>query len=62
MDQYMVQRRRETPGLGKEMERLSISVCETISNQLNFGFYTGDQGYGVSVWYYGFLRLNRRAP
>jgi hypothetical protein len=62
MDQYMVQRRRETPGLGKEMQRLSINVCETISKQLKFGFYAGDQGYGISVWYYKYLRLNRRAP
>jgi hypothetical protein len=49
--QYIILRRRDTPGLGKTMERLSISACKEIANRLNFGFYAGDQGYGISVWY-----------
>jgi hypothetical protein len=24
--------------------------------------YAGDQGYGISVWYYKYLRLNGRTP
>jgi hypothetical protein len=60
--QYIVLRRRDTPGLGKTMERLSISACKEIANKLKFGFYAGDQGYGVSVWYFGYLRLHRQAP
>jgi hypothetical protein len=56
---YIVLRRRETPGLGKEMERLSIDGCKEIARKGNFGFYPGDQGYGLSVWAYGYLRLNR---
>jgi len=56
---YIVLRRRETPGLGKEMERLSIDGCKEIARKGDFGFYAGDQGYGLSVWAYGYLRLNR---
>lgn len=58
MDQYLLQRRRETPGLGKKMERLSISGCKDIARAGNFGFYAGDQGHGISVWLYGYLQLN----
>jgi hypothetical protein len=53
----MILRRRETPGLGKEMERLSIRGCKEIAQKGNFGFYAGDQGYGISVWYYQYLQL-----
>jgi hypothetical protein len=60
--QYLILRRRDTPGLGKEMERLSIDGSEEIAKKGNFGFYAGNQGYGISVWCYGYLRLNRRAP
>jgi hypothetical protein len=56
-EQYILLRRRETPGLGKEMERLSILGCQEIARSGSFGFYAGDQGYGVSVWYYKYLRL-----
>jgi hypothetical protein len=31
--QYMILRRRETPGLGKEMERLSIRGCKEIAQK-----------------------------
>jgi hypothetical protein len=60
--QYLILRRRDTPGLGKEMQRLSIQGCEEIAKKGNFGFYAGNQGYGISVWYYGYIRLYRRAP
>jgi hypothetical protein len=60
--QYLILRRRDTPGLGKEMQRLSIEGCEEIAKKGNFGFYAGNQGYGFSVWYYGYLRLHRRVP
>jgi hypothetical protein len=53
----MILRRRETPGLGKEMERLSIRGCKEIAQKGNFGLYAGDQGYGISVWYYQYLQL-----
>jgi hypothetical protein len=55
--QYMISRRRENPGLGKEMEWLSIRGCKEIAEKGNFGFYAGDQGYGISVWYYQYLQL-----
>ena len=48
--QYLSLRRRETPGLGKEMERLSVRGCKEIAEKGNFGFYAGNQGYGISVW------------
>lgn len=59
MDAYMVQRRRETPGLGKEMQRLSIEGGKKIAQTGNFGFYMGDQGWGVSVSAYGYLQLKK---
>jgi hypothetical protein len=59
MDAYMVQRRRETPGLGKEMQRLSIEGGKKIAEAGNFGFYSGDQGWGVSVSAYGYLQLKK---
>ena len=55
--QYILLRRRETPGLGKEMERLSIIGCKEIAQRGNFGFYAGDQGRGFSVWWYKYLQL-----
>jgi hypothetical protein len=36
--QYMLLRRPDTPGLGKEMERISIRDCKAIAEKGNFGF------------------------
>jgi hypothetical protein len=57
INQYLILRRRDTPGLGKEMQRLSIRGCKKIAKKGSFGFYAGDQGYGISVWFFEYLRL-----
>jgi hypothetical protein len=57
IDHYLVLRRRDTPGLGKEMESLSIRDCKEIARRGNFGFYMADQGWGISVWYWEYLQL-----
>ncbi|HEX8789708.1 MAG TPA: hypothetical protein VF765_02070 [Polyangiaceae bacterium] len=57
LDAYAVYKRSSTPGLGKEMERLSIEGGKEIAQKCNLGFYAGDQGYGISVWAYDYLRI-----
>ena len=59
IDAYITQRRRETPGLGPEMQRLSIKYGKLIADDLKFGFYSGDAGYGVSVNWYKTLTLDK---
>lgn len=49
--------RRVTPGLGREMQRLSIAGGVQIANSCHLGFYMADQGWGISVSFYGYLRL-----
>lgn len=57
LDAYAVHKRSCTPGLGKEMERLSIEGGREIAQKCKLGFYSGDQGYGISVWAYDYLRI-----
>jgi hypothetical protein len=57
INQEMRRIRRVTPGLGREMQRLSIAGGIQIANSCHLGFYKADQGWGISVAYYGYLRL-----
>lgn len=57
LNAYTVYMRSKTPGLGNEMERLSIAGGKEIARACNLGFFAGDQGYGVSVWFYDYLRI-----
>ncbi len=57
MNHAMRTLRRNTPGLGKEMERLSIAGASAIANHCHMGFYAGDQGYGISKTLFGYLRI-----
>ena len=46
---YMLQRRTETPGLGKALEGISIRYCVEVAERYGFGFYAGEIKQGLPV-------------
>lgn len=50
IDQWALNTRRKTPGLGPKFQRLSVKYCIRVAKDMKLGFYAGYRGLGGWIW------------